>query len=146
MELPSKKLNNFCSKYNIKLMVVFGSYGTEMFNERSDIDLAVITEDVRALGINREEILSEVSSFFANREIDLVILNHADALLKYNVAVEGKLIYEKEEGLFHEFMVRAMSEHNDARKFYELDKKYIDNYIKESGNYGEQRVSPPQVE
>lgn len=89
--------------------------------------------------------LEELSGYFDYREIDLILLNHADSLLKFNIATDGKLIYEKEKGLFQIFQVRAMSEHNDARKFYELDKKYIDNYIKEGGKGGKYRTGPPKV-
>lgn len=145
MELPYERLKDICEKYKINLMILFGSYGTEKFNNKSDIDLAVICEDIKLLNKKKLAILNVLSSLFGNREIDLIVLNYSDALLKFNVAADGKLIYEKVEGLFQKLKVRAMSEHNDARKFYQLDKKYIDNFIRKSGNNDKQRVSPPQV-
>jgi len=126
-------------------MILFGSYQTEKFKKDSDIDLAVIADNLNLLESKKRQLLSELSSLFNHRDIDLITLNHADALLKYMIATEGKLIYEKDKGLFAIFKVRAMSEHNDARKFYQLDKKYIENYIKGENHSGKQRISPPQV-
>ena len=38
-----------------------------------------------------------------------------------------------------------MSENNDAKKFYDLDKKFVNNYIAGGDNLNEKRVSPPKV-
>ena len=73
------------------------------------------------------------------------MLNYAEPLIKYKIACEGKVIYEKEKGLFRKFQVRSMSEHNDARKFYDLDKKYINNFLEGKKKNGRQNVSPPKV-
>lgn len=144
MNLPLESLSKFCRTYNIKLMVLFGSYNTEMFQMDSDIDIAVITDNINLLKSKKVVILSELSSLFNHTDIDLVILNHADPLLKFMVATEGTLIYEYEKGFFEVFKVRAMSEHNDARKFYKLDKMYIEKFIKEGIN-GKKGINPPQI-
>jgi|SRR6056297_251984 len=145
MDLPKKKLINLCGKYQIKLMVIFGSFITEYFNHQSDIDLAVLATDINLIKDNKSIILKKLGNLFEHREIDLILLNHADPLLKFNIAAEGKIIYEKETGIYNKFKVRAMNEHNDAKKFYKLDKKYINDFLKRSENNGQQRVSPPQA-
>lgn len=145
MNLPNDELKSFCLKYKISLLILFGSYGTAKFNNNSDVDLAVIGEDLGLIKLNQMDILNELAKIFNNREIDLIVLNYADSLLKFNIANDGKPIYEKEKGLFQIFQVRAMSEHNDGQKFYQLDKEYIDNYIREDDNSGKQRVSPPEI-
>jgi len=145
MDLPKKKLINLCKKYKIKLMVIFGSFITEYFNYQSDIDLAVLATDINLIKDNKSIILKKLEKLFEHREIDLILLNHADPLLKFDIAAEGKIIYEKETGIYNEFKVRAMNEHNDAKKFYKLDKKYINDFLKRSENSGQQRVSPPQA-
>jgi len=145
MDLPQKKLINLCKKYQINLMIIFGSFVTENFNHKSDIDLAILATNINLIKDNRVLILKKLENLFKHREIDLILLNHADPLLKFNIATEGKMIYEKEAGIYNEFLVRAMNEHNDAKKFYKLDKKYINDFLKRSENNGQQRVSPPKV-
>ena len=75
----------------------------------------------------------------------MILLNYAEPLIKYKIACEGSLIYEKQKGLFKKFQVRAMSEHNDARKFYELDKKSINDFLEGRKKNGRKKVNPPKI-
>jgi predicted nucleotidyltransferase len=145
MDIPTEKFKELANKYNLNLIIIFGSYITENFNSNSDIDIAVQAENVDLINNNKLKLLNEISALFNHRETDLILLNHADPLLKFNIAQEGKLIYQAEEGLFNIFKVRAMSEHNDAQKFYKLDKKFIENYLQAGDKNGQQRTNPPQV-
>ena len=146
MNLPVKKLTELAKEYQINLMILFGSYLTENYNENSDIDLAIQVDDINLIKTERLKILNQISALFNYHEIDLVLLNYADPLLKFNIACDGKLIYEKKSGLFNIFKVRAMSEHHDAKKFYQLDKKFIKNYLAKENKHGKSRVSPPQID
>ena len=83
-------------------------------------------------------------------EIDLVLIERASPLLKYNISQEGYLIYESEPGLYADFVVRAMKEHEDAQKFYRFAKENIENFLKSEKrgriNNDRKRVSPPKIE
>lgn len=143
--LPEKELKKLCQEYNIQLMIIFGSFIKDGFNSRSDIDLAITAGNIGLITKNRLQILDTLADLFSHRRIDLILLNHAEPLIKYSIARAGRLIYEEKQGLFNAFRVRAVSEHNDAQKFYELDKEYINNYLKGVEADGKQRVNPPQV-
>ena len=82
---------------------------------------------------------------FGQRPVDLVLLNHADPLIKFKIASEGKLLYQNEKGLFEKFQVRAAAEHNDARKFYQLDKKFIDDFLERSQTNDRSSHRAPEV-
>ena len=138
-------LKMLCPKYQIKLMILFGSYNTDDFNSESDIDPAIEVDDCDLIYKYREQLLNEISSIFSFRDIDLVLLNHADPLLKKQIVSSGELIYERRPGDFNKFKVRAYKEYFDAKKFYQSDKDLIKKYIKGGGNNGRQRVSPPQI-
>ena len=142
--IKNKVLGIF-SKYKLSLLVVFGSYNSKKFNKNSDIDLAIKVEKPDNLLKNRTKILNEISEIFNYRDIDLILLNYAEPLIKYKIACEAKLLYEKEKGIFKKFQVRAMGEHNDAQKFYELDKKYINDFLEGKNKNGRQNVSPPKT-
>jgi len=83
-------------------------------------------------------------------EIDLVFIERASPLLKYNISQEGYLIYESEQGLYADFVVRAMIEHEDAQKFYRFAKDNIENFLKSEKrgrvSNARKRVSPPEVD
>lgn len=141
-ELENIKM--ICPKYQIKLMILFGSYNTEKYNSNSDIDIAIQIESKENIYNIKKNIIQELS-LILKREIDLVILNYADPLLKFQVANNGRLVFEKIEGIYNTFKVNAIKEYYDARKFFKLEKKVINNYIKGDNKNGRQRVSPPQV-
>lgn len=144
-EKIKNKLLKIFAKYELTLLIVFGSYNSENFNKNSDIDLAIKVKKPDEILKDRDKVLNEISVIFDYRDIDLVLLNYAEPLIKYKIACEGKVIYEREKGLFRRFQVRAMSEHNDAQKFYELDKKFINDFLGGKKKNGRQNISPPQV-
>jgi len=72
INVSQKKISEFCKKYNIKKLYIFGSALNDNFNEKSDIDLLVQFEDGKKPSlfelIEMERSLSEV---FNGRKIDL---------------------------------------------------------------------------
>lgn len=145
MKLPLNQLKKICTQYSINLLIIFGSYASDMFNEESDVDIAIMAENPYKILKTQKKLVGELSRLFEYRDIDLILLNHADPLLRFIIARKGKLVYEKEKGFFNIFKVRAMSEHNDAQKFYKLDKQFLEQYIERGILYGKQRVSPPKI-
>jgi len=107
------EVKEILNDYELELLILFGSYEKENFNENSDLDL--------------------------------VLLNHADPLIKFKIASEGKLLYQSEKNLFEKFQVRAAAEHNDARKFYQLDKKFIEDFLDRSQDNDRSTNRAPEV-
>ena len=65
--------------------------------------------------------------------IDLIELDRCSPLTKYQVARDGKLIYEKNTGDFLKFRVRAWKEYADTAKFRKIQKDSIDLWLKQWG-------------
>ena len=85
------KIKEILRDYDLQLLILFGSYGGENFTKNSDIDLAVKVCDLKSLKVNQIQILNQLSLLFEHHPVDLVLLNHADPLIKFKVASEGKL-------------------------------------------------------
>lgn len=126
------KIKDILADFGLELLILFGSYENKNFNEDSDLDLAVKVKNVEQLKKEQLDILNQISALFSQIPVDLILLNHADPLIKFKIASEGKLLFQNEKGLFEKFQVRAAAEHNDARKFYQLDKKFIDIFLERS--------------
>ncbi|SIQ39597.1 type VII toxin-antitoxin system MntA family adenylyltransferase antitoxin [Halanaerobium kushneri] len=139
------KIREILKNYELQLLVLFGSYGEENFNENSDIDLAVKVKKESSLKKNQDHVLYSISKIFDLRPVDLVLLNHADPLIKFKVASEGKLLYQSEENLFENFQVKAAAEHNDALIFYQLDKKFIEDFLERSKNNDRPTHRAPKI-
>lgn len=144
-EQKINKIKNILADYGLKLLILFGSYESNTFNENSDLDLAVKVKAVEQLKKDQLDILNKISALFNQIPVDLVLLNHAAPLIKFKIASEGKLLYQAEKGLFEKFQVRAAAEHNDVRKFYQLDKKFIEDFLERSQSNDRSSHRAPKI-
>ena len=103
MDEIKNTLNGYLQKHpEIEVAYVFGSLAQGKANALSDIDIAIITDSQQ---INNKtyrygykaEILTDLIKLLKTNNIDLVILNEANTLLKHRVLYHGKLIYSKNE-------------------------------------------------
>lgn len=67
---------------------------------------------------------------FGTGLVHLVDLRRADPLLKYHIAQDGRILYEDEPGRFARFAVRALQDHEDAKKFFEAEARFLENTVK----------------
>lgn len=139
--LYSLDFNTFCREHGISLAILFGSQATGRAVRESDIDIAVWLEqsemlkDVPGTARARKQLMRDLVNYFETDKIDLVLLNHASPLLKFQVARTGKPVYQKKPGIFAGFCSLALREHNDAGVFYRATEAYLQRVI-ERGETG----------
>ena len=116
-------INSFVSEFNISLIYIFGSYAKGTNRKDSDIDIAVL--------INGEidpytqlNILGTLVDIFRTENIDLVILNNANEVLKFQVIKYGKVVYEESQLSRVLFETRAASEYMDMEYFRNIQWEY----------------------
>ena len=123
------KILKYCrQEETIIAAYLFGSLSTEKNRVDSDIDVAVLVEPgaeekfpflAFAVSLERE----------LNHRIDLILLNRAGELLKYEVRRHGRLIFERDAGKRKRFEIKS-------RKFFEdflfLHKRYVNQVLYES--------------
>lgn len=125
----------FCSRRNISMAILFGSQIRGTASKKSDIDLGIWLENGEFLGDVLEaarikrRLQRDLITYLETDKVDLIILNRSVPLLKFQVAREGRPVYEKQPGLFASFCSRALREHNDARIFYRATEKYIQHIV-----------------
>ena len=91
-----KKVVEFLIKQErVKLAYLFGSVAEGKEGKLSDVDLAVFLDE----SLNKKEILnlqlkviSELTSILKTDRIDLIVMNNAPLLLKYNIIKHGKIL------------------------------------------------------
>ena len=85
------------SNVEVELIYIFGSYGTERYNSESDIDIALSGKHEIP-----KEILKKIWYELVDKlgqEIDLVDINNCGLIIKKEIILKGKLIFEREKGL-----------------------------------------------
>ncbi|OGL50447.1 MAG: hypothetical protein A3H37_06190 [Candidatus Schekmanbacteria bacterium RIFCSPLOWO2_02_FULL_38_14] len=135
MELPikfdNKKLNHLVKKYNISLIVLFGSYTKGIRNKNSDIDIGIYLKNL--INDSKEfQLLTDLIKIFKNDSLDVAILNYASPLLLFEVAKKGKLIAERKKGDFLKFKIMAFKKYWETKKFRTLRKTFLNNTISRS--------------
>jgi len=105
MDLVDRLRSRISSLQAVRLAVLFGSNARGEAGPRSDVDLGVLLDpDTRDLRIHVEAELGRA----AEREVDVIFLGDAPPLLRFEISREGVLLFEKEDGLWTDFKVRAM--------------------------------------
>ncbi|HOJ11695.1 MAG TPA: nucleotidyltransferase domain-containing protein [Clostridiales bacterium] len=124
-------INDIIAKYNLRLLLIFGSYNTDRFTENSDIDLAYLSD--RNLNIEEEmELLMDMVVHFMRDGIDLVNLNKADPLLSFQIACNSKVLYE-ENNSYILFKMKASARYADTKHLRVLRRKFLQEQLKSSG-------------
>ena len=108
----------------VRLLVLFGSRATGHAHPKSDWDIAILADaspwDVFLMQKDIADLLG-----LRFDDVDLVNISHCSPVLGFNVARDGKCLYEVEAGLFQNFTVKAWKRFWDTEKFRKLQDKYI---------------------
>lgn len=115
-----------CEKYNLILVVLYGSQARGTARPDSDQDVGVLKREGL---VKEQEFLSlhlDLSRALGMGNVDLVDLRRAPPLLKYEAARTGRALYEAQPGTFRLFHTLAwklyQDDHYDLRR---LDRVYV---------------------
>ena len=92
--LSSQQLKNFCQKYHIRQLSLFGSVVREDFNPQSDIDVLVEFGTDHAPGFDFFLMEAELSQLLG-RKVDLQTLNFLSSEIRQSVLLEAVNSYDQ---------------------------------------------------
>lgn len=116
-------IEELVEEFNINIIYVFGSYAKGTNTEKSDIDIAVLI-DGEVDRYTQLNVLGALIDIFKREDIDLVILNNANEVLKFQVIKYSKIIYM--DSLYTKVMFESttMSRYMDMEYFRKTQEKY----------------------
>lgn len=88
----------------LRLLLLFGSRSTGEAHERSDWDFAYLGDDELDVAMLQAGLTLDLGT----DEVDLVDLDHASALLRFNAADTGALVHEATTGTHERFWLEAV--------------------------------------
>lgn len=131
----TKPIDQIAENFGVEFLIYFGSFQTEYYNSESDIDIAFLT--ARPLSFERKiHLLEELILFHRKSEIDLVDLRTAEPLLRYEVARSGRVLYERETGLFERYGLFYVKQCYELKPVFEAEMHNIGEYIREVIDHG----------
>jgi predicted nucleotidyltransferase len=98
IEVSTEQLTQFCKRWNVSELAVFGSVLRKDFNQESDIDLLISFKPNSRWGLfDMVEMESELEDIF-KKEIDLVeknaVLNSANYIRRKGILDDTQIIYQ----------------------------------------------------
>lgn len=119
---------------------LFGSLVQKRAHPRSDIDVAVLLTlmDSEAAFYRRLRLMEQLRPY-ADREVDVIVLNDAPPLLQNQVLQYGQLLYERDRAARVEFEVRAGQVYADLKPMNDFFAQVLFREIKEVGLGGRRR-------
>ena len=116
----------FESEKRVLVAYLFGSYARGLETPQSDVDIAVLLSEIpeKALEyyLHLERRLAEV----LENDVDLVFLNDAPPLLKYQVIKYGRLLFSRDERVRVMFEAKSLCEYLDfSRAFKRYDECFM---------------------
>ena len=123
------QLKEIFERRDVVLAYLFGSQVQGTAGPLSDIDVAVLllpeVPRKRWTEIQTKLICELMSIFHRNNDVDVVILNRAPALLAYEVAKHGKVVYQDASLPHVDFLTLAISRHADPQPLRDIFTTYL---------------------
>lgn len=128
-----RKIEKVGRKYNLKLILLHGSFATGKTKFNSDLDIAVLGKSLiefdKLLQIHGD--LADIFGDNRQRELDLKSLHQTDPLFCYQVVKDSQLLYGNITD-YNEFRAYAFSNFFDSQDLFRLEKHLIykfQNYL-----------------
>lgn len=116
-----QKIKKVGKEFNLKLIILYGSYAKETARRGSDLDVAVLGE--KPIDLKTElKLYSALAKIFGDnreRELDVKSLHGVDPFFRYQVMKDGVLVYGDLHD-FHIFKVYAIRCHQENQKLRKL--------------------------
>lgn len=119
-------LGAVCREHELDLVVLFGSRARGEVRADSDSDLGVLRSRGKVPPRERLRLGFRLGLVLGLPNVDLVDLRTAPPLLKHQAGSAGRVLYEREPGLFRLFQVYAWKLYlDDERQLRRLDAEGI---------------------
>src|SRR4051794_32904164 len=93
IDLPLAEIAEICRTYHVAELSLFGSALRDDFRPDSDLDVLVIFQDQRRIGITEFADLQLALTRLFHREVDLVLKNGLKALIRDDVFSTARVVY-----------------------------------------------------
>jgi uncharacterized protein len=122
-----EKLNKIGRKYDLKFIILHGSYARGEEKRGSDLDVAVLGK--KFIDFEKQlEIFGDLAKVFGDsreRELDVKTLHDADPLFLFEVVKDGRLVFG-DASAYDNFVLYAYKNFHNSRNLFRLRDELIE--------------------
>ena len=117
-QFQKQGIEKIAEKYQLKLVLLFGSQAIDKTHSESDIDIGYLPE--RPLDFEKEYHLNyEFTNVFQKDRLDTVDIAKAPPLLLYAIFQHPQVLFRKNELTFHAYQSYAFKKYVETKPLYE---------------------------
>jgi predicted nucleotidyltransferase len=123
-----EKFKDLAGKYQIELILVFGSQVQGTVHPESDVDIAVYSKHVltEAEKIN---ITYELCNILQTEKVDLVDIKTASPLLKKKIFENYTVLHQKDALLLYQLELASLYEYKESEVLYQIRRERLQESI-----------------
>ncbi|MBM3462138.1 MAG: DUF86 domain-containing protein [Armatimonadetes bacterium] len=140
--LDRTALEDFCRSNDLEFLVLFGSRARKTEQPGSDFDLAAMasTDENRSW-----ETFRNLIHTLKRSDLDFAWLPTASWLLSWEVARDGKVLYERRAGAFEKFRRAALLRRMDSQIWRKRNRDYVEAFLNGGRNLNTELVEQKLV-
>lgn len=131
-----QKIAKIAEKSEVEYLYLFGSQARGKTRPRSDFDFAVkFKPNVKNKFKAKLSLMTELGNILEREDVDVVDIERADPILRFNIIKDGKVIFSRNEKLRVMDKVRAMATYFDRQYYYNRHFKAKLGHLAAKGMY-----------
>jgi len=124
----TKRIGQIAKKYDFIYVIIYGSLVEGRYVEgESDIDIAIKIKNAPRGGKNIFKLLANLVSDIGIDNIDIIILNNCDPIIRFEVLINGVLIYCIDEEEYYSDVIKSLKWYDDWRY---IEKSFMERELK----------------
>ena len=127
-DIRKEGIKKIAERFNLGLIILFGSAVSEKLHEKSDIDIAVYLDGGKPSLKEYSELIEALSEIFPHREIDLSFINHADPLFLKKILDNCHLLYGPYDR-FQQLKIYSFKRYQDHRRYFKMEEEFAERFI-----------------
>lgn len=117
-------------KYNLDLIILFGSHASGKVKPDSDVDIAFKGNEPLSFD-DEQDLFGELVKLFERDDIDMVNLNtHSDIILLYEIFTAGKVLFQINDWSFSHLRMRSWFDFQDFKRYFKMSKQATLNRVR----------------
>lgn len=123
-------LEDLAGRFDLRLILLFGSHAGGVTHAASDLDIAVQTRVGRGLSTATWlDLLAGLGAIFPGQSIDLAVIDRADPLFLKQITGRCELLAGRARDL-HELRMYAYRRYQDHKPYLAMERRFVEGLAK----------------